>query len=57
VGSAPAQLHFAGGRLRADDPDTLELRYFPRAEAPRLFNRQPRDALADLAAGRTAVFR
>jgi hypothetical protein len=57
VGPAPAQLDVAGGCIGAGDPETLELRYFPRAEAPRLFNRQPRDALADLAAGSTAVFR
>ena len=57
VGSAPVQLNVAGGCVCAGDPETLELRYFPRFEALRLFNRQPRDALADLAAGHTAVFR
>ncbi|BCJ36480.1 hypothetical protein Athai_39830 [Actinocatenispora thailandica] len=33
------------------------VRYFPVGEAPRLFSQQHRDALTDLAAGRSAVFR
>jgi len=46
-----------GGRLRRDGEETLELRYFPLAEVPALFNRQHEDACADLKAGRAGVYR
>lgn len=46
-----------GGHLRTDDPETLDLRYFPLTDTPPLFSPQHRDALSDLAAGRSAVFR
>ncbi|MEO3822765.1 NUDIX domain-containing protein [Actinomadura sp. B10D3] len=46
-----------GGGLRVDGEETLDLRYFPLEQAPRLFNQQHRDALDDLAGGRRGVFR
>jgi hypothetical protein len=52
----PGEPADAEAGVRRGQPAALEA-YFLRAEAPRLFNRQHRDALADLAAGRTAVFR
>jgi 8-oxo-dGTP pyrophosphatase MutT (NUDIX family) len=48
----------AGGRLRADGQETAELRWVPLGQPPpALFTPQHQDAFADLAAGRTGVFR
>jgi len=46
-----------GGHLRVDGGETRALRYFGPQELPELFSRQHRDALADLTAGRSGVFR
>jgi 8-oxo-dGTP pyrophosphatase MutT (NUDIX family) len=39
------------------DGETLELRYFPLSDVPELMNRQHDDAVADLRAGRSGVYR
>jgi 8-oxo-dGTP pyrophosphatase MutT (NUDIX family) len=47
-----------GGRLTsADDHETLRLQYFPLEQTSALFSAQHRDALADLRADRSSVFR
>ncbi len=46
-----------GGHLDDGDAETLQLRYFPIDDMPPLVNEQHHDALADLVAGRSGVYR
>lgn len=46
-----------GGELTVDGVETLALGYFDLANLPPLVNDQHRDAVADLRAGRSAVWR
>ncbi len=46
-----------GGHLHANDSETLDVRWFDLHQTPTLFSPQHRDALADLTAGRSGVYR
>lgn len=46
-----------GSAPNAVDSETLEVRYVPLAEVPTLMNRQHDDAVADLRAHRSGVYR
>ena len=46
-----------GGQLTVDGVETLALDYFDLTDLPPLVNDQHRDAVADLRAGRSAVWR
>lgn len=43
------------GHLQIDQEETLDLQFFPIADAPELFNQQSRDAFADFIAGKRGI--
>jgi 8-oxo-dGTP pyrophosphatase MutT (NUDIX family) len=53
----PAGGHLLSENADLDDAETLSLRYFKLGQLPKLFSQLHRDALADLIAGRSGVFR
>ncbi len=46
-----------GGELKADGKETFDLAFFDLDAAPKLFNTQHNDILADVRAGRSGVYR
>ena len=57
IGHERIILTFAGGELKINDDESLELKFFPIDEAPELFCKQHQDLLEDIKNKRYGVYR